>query len=60
VRSALKDLQFVDHDKPVSADIKTQKVIFTVNDKKKFDVSKLKEALKKVGYPKAEVLEGPK
>jgi hypothetical protein len=60
VRSALKTLQFVEKDKPITADIKTQQVIFTVTDKKKFDLDKVKDALKAKGFPKASVLAGPK
>jgi hypothetical protein len=60
VRSALKSLQFVEKDQPIDADVETQQVVFTVTDKQKFDVDKLKDALKAKGFPKAEVLAGPK
>jgi hypothetical protein len=60
VRSALQSLQFVEKDKPIDADVETQQVVFTVTDKQKFDPDKVKEALKGKGFPKAEVLAGPK
>jgi hypothetical protein len=60
VRSALKTLQFVEKDQPINADVTTQQVVFTVTDKKKFDLDKVKEALKAKGFPKAELLAGPK
>jgi hypothetical protein len=60
VRDALKSLQFVEKDQPIDADIVTQQVTFTVTDKEKFDPDKVKEALKAKGFPKAEVLAGPK
>jgi hypothetical protein len=60
VRSALQSLQFVEKDKTIEADVQTQQVIFTVTDKQKFDADKVKEALKAKGFPKAEVLAGPK
>jgi hypothetical protein len=60
VRSALQALQFVEKDRPIDADVETQQVVFTVTDKEKFDPDKVKEALKAEGFPKAEVLAGPK
>ena len=60
MRSALKGLQFVDKDKPIDVNIKTQQVVFSVTDKAKFEADKVKEALKEEGFPKAEVLAGPK
>ncbi len=60
MRSALKTLQFVEQGKDIDADIKTQQVVFTVSDKKKFDKDKVTEALKEKGFSKAEVVAGPK
>lgn len=58
-KKALATLQFVEKDKPVKADVTTQKVLFTVTDKKKFDFAKLEAAFKAQDFPTIKVVAGP-
>lgn len=50
----------MDNDKAIDANIKNQHVIFSVKNKKQFDLDQLKKAFKEHGFPKVTVLEGPK
>ena len=46
VKKALGTLQFVEKDKPISADVKTHQVVFTVTDKAQFDLAKVQDCAK--------------
>lgn len=59
MRSALQALQFVEKDQPITVDIQTKRVTFTVTNGKAFDPEKTKEALKRAGFPDARVLAAP-
>jgi hypothetical protein len=55
VQSALESLQFVEKGS-VAADIKTQSAVFTVTDKRAFDLQKVKDSLSAKGYPRVTML----
>jgi hypothetical protein len=58
VRSALSTLPWVEGDS-IKANVSIRQVKFTLKEKDKFDLEKIKEVLKTKGYSDVTVLTGP-
>jgi hypothetical protein len=58
VRQALKTLPWVEYD-TIQADVTTHRVQFALKDKDKFDLGAIKNALKDVNFPEANLISGP-